>query len=267
MSTSLERALDILQSLSVRPDGPRQLSEMLDVHRSTVVRLLHSMESRGFVRRLPDGRWGIGFDLVEIGQRALDGIDLRDAARPHIQSLADELGHTVHVAELVGSDIVYVDKIEGLGSVKMRSRVGAKANAHAAGVAKAALAYAPAAVQDTAIVACDFERFTASTITDADGLRADFARIRARGWAIDDAEGEDYINCIAFPLFGLRDEVRGAVSVTAVRSIAPVSVLERHASRIRRAADAISAELGRPTPAAAAGAVTDAQLREPLIDS
>ncbi|MEJ1154658.1 IclR family transcriptional regulator [Microbacterium marmarense] len=244
MSSSTDRALDILELLSQRPRGPRELGEDLEVHRSTIVRLLHSMEERGYVRRLGDGLWGIGFQLVALGQRTLDSIDIREVARPHLAALSEEMGHTIHVAALVGADVVYVDKIEGLGSVKMQSRVGAKAFAHTAGVAKAVLAFAPKAVQEEAIASCTFERFTHTTITDRDSLLEEFDRIRNRGWAVDDGEAEDYINCIAVPIFGMHGAVRGGMSVTAVRSLAPVSVLERQVSKVQEVAAAISSDLG-----------------------
>ncbi|WP_353827696.1 IclR family transcriptional regulator [Agromyces sp. SYSU T0242] len=248
MSTSTNKALDIIELLSQRPRGPRELGEALDVHRSTIVRLLHSMESRGFVRRMPDGTWGVGFHLVAIGQRALDGIDLRTVARPSLEELSDDLGHTIHLAALVGSDVVYVDKIEGLGAVRMQSRVGAKALAHTAGVAKAILAFAPEKVQDAAIANCGFERFTRTTITDEAGLRAEFARIRERGWAVDDGEAEDYINCIAVPVFGMDGSVQGGISVTAVKSLAALTVLEREMPKLRAVGERISHELGATAP-------------------
>lgn len=240
----MSRALDILDLLSERPRGPRELGEELDVHRSTVVRLLHPMEERGYVRRLGNGTWGIGFQLVAVGQRTLDSIDIREVARPHLTALSESLGHTIHVAALVSSDIVYVDKIEGLGSVKMKSRVGAKAFAHTAGVAKAILAFAPEKIRDAALESCTFEKFTNTTITSKEQLLADFERIRNRGWAIDDGEAEDYINCIAVPIFGMGGVVRGGISVTAVKALATVSILERQVATLQEVAAAISADLG-----------------------
>lgn len=240
----MSRALDILDLLSERPRGPRELGEELDVHRSTVVRLLHPMEERGYVRRLGNGTWGIGFQLVAVGQRTLDSIDIREVARPHLTALSESLGHTIHVAALVSSDIVYVDKIEGLGSVKMKSRVGAKALAHTAGVAKAILAFAPEEIRDAALKSCTFEKFTNTTITSKEQLLADFERIRNRGWAIDDGEAEDYINCIAVPIFGMGGVVRGGISVTAVKALATVSILERQVATLQEVAAAISADLG-----------------------
>ena len=250
MSTSVNRALDIIEMLSENSQGPRELSERLDVHRSTVVRLLHALETRGYVRRLPDGKWGVGFQLVATSQRTLDAIDLREVARPQLIELSQRLGHTIHLATLMGHDVVYIDKVEGLGAVRMHSRVGGKAYAHTAGVAKATLAFAPAGVREAAIEACTFERFTDTTITTPEALRAEFARVRQRGYAVDDREAEEYINCVAVPIFGMDGTVTGGLSVTAVRSLAPLASLEAQIDVIIEARDAICAQLGHARPAA-----------------
>ncbi|MGW2126172.1 IclR family transcriptional regulator [Streptomyces sp. SM1] len=244
MSSSVNRALDIIEMLSESSQGPRELSERLNVHRSTIVRLLHTLESRGYVRRLPNGKWGGGFALVATSQRTLDAIDIREVARPHLAELGSALGHTIHLATLMGHEVVYIDKVEGLGAVRMQSRVGGKANAHTAGVAKAILAFAPADIRDAAIEACTFERYSETTITTPQNLAAELERVRERGWAIDDGEAEDYINCVAVPIFGLDGAVAGGLSVTAVKSLAPLAALEAQMPRIQRARDAISAELG-----------------------
>lgn len=250
MSSSVNRALDIIEMLSESSQGPRELSERLDVHRSTIVRLLHSLESRGYARRLPSGKWGVGFQLIATSQRALDGIDLREVARPHLVELGQSMGHTIHLATLAGHDVMYIDKVDGLGSVRMQSRVGAKAYAHTAGVAKAILAFAPAAVREAAIESCTYERFTDTTITSPEALRAEFARVRDRGYAVDDGEAEDYINCVAVPIFGMDGTVAGGLSVTALRSLAPLASLESQIGIITEARDAISADLGHVRPMA-----------------
>jgi len=244
VSSSVNRALDIVEMLAESSQGPRELSERLDVHRSTIVRLLHTLESRGYVRRLPKGKWGVGFQLVATSQRTLDAIDLREVARPHLVELSHSLGHTIHLATLMWTDVVYIDKVEGFGSVRMRSRVGLKAFGHATGVAKAILAFAPPDVRNAAVESCAYERFTDRTITTPDALRAELERVRVRGWAVDDCEAEDYINCVAVPIFGMDGAVVGGLSVTAVKSLAPLATLEAQIGAITDARDAISVELG-----------------------
>ncbi|MGJ8720373.1 MAG: IclR family transcriptional regulator [Salinibacterium amurskyense] len=244
MATSIERALDVIELIAAERQGISDLSARLGVHRSTVLRLLQTLEARGYARRSLNGKWGIGFGLVAIGQGELDRLDLREVAHQHLVALSNELGHTVHLASLVGHDIVYIDKVDGGSTIKLQSRVGGRALVHTAGVAKAALAFASDAVRAAAIDACTFERFTPTTIASAGALIAELDRIRERGWARDNAEAESFINCVALPIFGTDGRVIGGMSVTAVKALAPLPVLEGHLERIRLTRDAICAELG-----------------------
>ncbi|WP_166852898.1 IclR family transcriptional regulator [Isoptericola sp. BMS4] len=248
MGTSVERALDVLESISSSPKKAGALGEELGVHRSTMVRLLQTLDERGYVRRHPSGKWGIGFRLIAVSQQALDSMDLREIARPHLAKLSAAAGHTIHLAAREGAAVYYVDKVEGEGEVRMRSRVGAEARLHTAGVAKVIMAFAPREIQDQAIEACTFDRFTSTTIAGADELRREWALIKRRGWATDDGEQEDWINCVAVPVFDATGDAIGGLSVTAVRSIATLDDLQAHLSAILAARDSISQELGWSAP-------------------
>lgn len=254
MTTSVDRALDILDTIAVTPMRPGELGEKLGVHRSTVVRLLQSLEGRGYARRLPSGEWGIGFALIAGAQRALDSIDVRETARRHVVALGTELGHTIHLAGLVGAEIVYLDKVEGVGAVKMASRIGGKALIHTAGVSKAILAFAPADVRAAAVASCGFERYTPTTITSPADFAVELDGVVRRGWAIDKGEAEDYINCVAAPIFGNDGSVVAGLSVTALTAIAPLGTLEAKIDRVLEAAAAISGELGWAGSGSAVGA-------------
>ena len=244
MSTSVDRALDILDTIALTPMRPGELGEKCGVHRSTVVRLLQTLEARGYARRLPSGEWGIGFGLIASGQRALDSIDIREIARRHVVELGNEFGHTIHLAGLMGTDVVYLDKIEGIGAVKMASRIGGKALIHTAGVSKAILAFAPEQVRAAAVAGCTFERYTPTTITSPEAFNTELEGIADRGWAIDNGEAEDYINCVAVPIFGNDGSVVAGLSVTALTAISPLGALEARIDRVLQAGAAISADLG-----------------------
>lgn len=244
MSQSLERALDLLDQLGQRPHSLIELTESLGVHKSTVLRLLQSLESHQYARRMPNGTWGVGFGLVATAQHALDAIDLRGVARPYLLALGNELGHTIHLSQLVGNEIVYVDKVEGIGAVRMQSRIGAAAPPHTAGVAKVILAYSSPAVRTAVLANSTFQRFTATTITSPARFAAELDAIVARGWATDDGEYEDYINCVAVPIRDRAGLVSASISVTALRALAPLETLATHIRRLNAACASISTELG-----------------------
>lgn len=244
MSQSIRRAVAILEHLSEAPRTLTEVSELLDVHKSTALRMLQSLEETRFVRREPGGKYTIGFGLISIGQSALERYDLRAIARPHLVSLSERYGHTVHLAQRSGDQIVYVDKLDGEGAVRMRSRVGRPVELHTAGVAKAILAFLPEDALRAMLAQASFQRFTAMTITTIGEYRDQLELVAARGWAEDDGEYEDYLGCISAPIRNSRGEVFASISLTALRSLADKARLESYLPAVIGTADAISNDLG-----------------------
>jgi len=244
MSQSVDRAAVLLDACAL---GPRRLTDLardLGVHRSTVLRLLQTLERHRLVRQLDDLTWAIGFGLIGMAIESLDRMDLRTAARPRLERMGREIGHTVHLAEPAGPDIVYVDKVEGHGAVRIASRIGAPVPIHTAGVAKAILAGLPAERRDAILATASFERFTASTITRPGDFTEELARVRKQGYAVDDGEYESYLACIAVPVRDHTGAVRAGVSITALSAIEPLERLRRHLPLLWTAASEISQDLG-----------------------
>lgn len=245
MSQSAERVLAVIEFVAASPRTLTEVSEHLQVHKSTALRTLQTLHDSGFARRLPDGRYTIGFNLIALAQRAIEDIDTRAIAHPFLVDLAARLGHTVHLAQLVSGDIVYTDKIDGEGSVKMGSRVGLALTYHTAAAAKVILAYCDdEVVRKDLIAKATFERFTPRTIPTPDALRMELAKIRKRGWAEDDGEQESYINCIALPVFDALGRVTSGISMTSLSAVAPLPSLREQIPDLQKTANAISQLLG-----------------------
>ncbi|GAA3816015.1 MULTISPECIES: IclR family transcriptional regulator [Amycolatopsis] len=242
MSQTVARAIDIVAFVSRRHRTLGEIADHLGVHKSTALRILQTLEEGGFVRRVPDNRYAMGFQLIAYGQLALDQVEARALARPVLQELGEQCGHTVHFAELVGDRVVYVDKIDGRGSVAMGSRIGLPAILHTAGVAKAILAHQPD--RERWLSLCDYQRFTPTTVAGPAELSAELDRVRERGWAEDDGEHEDFLNCLALPVRDARGQVTHSLSVTALKVVAPLAELRAHLDEYRTAAHRISRALG-----------------------
>lgn len=244
MSQTIQRAIDVLGFLSESPRTLSEVTEFLDVHKSTALRILQTLDEAGFSRRQPDGKYTIGFSLISIAHSALEKFDLPAIARPHLARLSDRYGHTVHLAQLIGSQVIYVDKLDGEGSVRMRSRVGRAAELHTAGIAKVILAFQEEEVQRRLLMQVTFQRYTATTITTPGELRQELDLIHQRGWAEDNGEFEDYLGCIAAPIRDARGEVQAGVSLTALRSLADRDRLLTYIPDLMGTAVAISRDLG-----------------------
>jgi DNA-binding IclR family transcriptional regulator len=244
VAQTVERALQVIGYLAESPRSLRDVAQHLGVHKSTALRLLQTLEAEGFARRDNASRYGIGFRVVTLAHQALDNLDLFSIAHPHLVALASRLGSTFHLGQLIGAEVIYVDKVEGPGAVKMYSMVGRTASLYTSALGKAVLAYVTGPLRAEMLDSIAFARHTPTTITTRADLEAELARTRQRGWAEDDAEFEDFINCVAVPIRDSRGTVHAALSMTAVRALTPLDQLRNHVPDLRSAAETISKESG-----------------------
>ncbi|TCO49511.1 IclR family transcriptional regulator [Kribbella antiqua] len=214
MSQSLARALQILASLG---EGDRSLDELaaeLDVHKTTVLRLLRTMEADRFVRRDESYRYRLGSRLFALADAAREQHVVREVASPHLRQLNLKTGQTVHLAVWENGEAIYIDKLDSVQSVRMYSRVGVPAALHCTAVGKVLLAAQPLRQQETLMGMLDYHSYTRHTISGPEELRAELDVVRAQGWAADRAEHEAFINCIGAPVTDHDGRVVGAVSIS-----------------------------------------------------
>lgn len=214
MSGSVERALRILIGLA---DGPATISEIgrrLDVHRTTSLRLLRSLEDERFVRRMDDGRYRLGPRMAMLAHAALDGVDVRSVASAHLRELGGKHGHTIHLGAVEDHNVIYLDKVESQHAIRMYSRIGATAPLHATGVGKVILAHASQSERDRMLGDPPFQACTPNTRTTRDQLDGDLESTLRQGWALDDHEHEEFIHCVAAPIFDATGQVTAAVSIS-----------------------------------------------------
>lgn len=214
MSQSLGRALQILTSLGEGERSLDQLAAELGVHKTTVLRLLRTMEAERFVRRDAQHRYSLGSRLFALADVAREQHVVRQVAAPHLRELNQKTGQTVHLAAWENGEVIYIDKLDSVRSVRMYSQVGVPAALHCTAVGKVLLAAQPKRQREAVLQSLDYKAFTPNTITDADRLRDELQVTTERGWAQDKAEHESFINCIGAPLTDSTGRVVGAVSLS-----------------------------------------------------
>jgi len=243
---SVARAAALLQVLGEanHPLTPAEISAALGVPRPTVYRLLQTLLSEGLVAQT--GRaFAIGSKVLWLAARRLEQLELRAVGRPILTELRDRTGETVHLAVLEGGQVVYVDKLESPGPLRMASMVGRIFPAHSTALGKAMLAFLPTEQVTEILERHGLVRRTANTITDPKRFWAELAAVRARGYAIDNIENEEGIRCVGAPIFDHTGAVAGAVSVSGSASAITLDRARRElAPLVREAAERISQALG-----------------------
>ncbi len=253
-SSSLRRALSVLGYVRDHGDGRgvplAQLAEALDLNKSTVLRLTGPLLDEHLLDRDRETGWfRLGHGSLRLGQAYLSTLDLRSVAAEHLRRLQREAGETVHLTVWQAPGIVYLDKVEDETNVRMASRVGSRAPAYCTATGKAILAWLPEeAVAE--VVAAGLRPVTAWTISDETRLRADLARIRARGYSIDDRENEPEVRCVAAPIFDHTGEVTAALSVSGLTSRMTAARVRALGPVVAQVGLRVSRELGsdRPVP-------------------
>jgi DNA-binding IclR family transcriptional regulator len=222
VSQSVGRALRILIDLG---EGPRSLDELaatIEVHKTTVLRLLRTLEEEGFVYRDGSHRYHLGARMFGLAGSALEQREIRGMATPHLARLNRATGQTVHLGVYEGGEVVYLDKYDSRHPIRMYSRIGLRMPLHCTAIAKVLLADLPEAERRRIAETIDYTSFTGNTITTPQALMAELAGVADQGYALDDAEHEAFITCVAAPI---RD-ASGGVAAAASLSVPPV-VLDR----------------------------------------
>jgi DNA-binding IclR family transcriptional regulator len=246
MAQSVERAIALVRRAA---EGSMTLSEaadLLQVHKSSALRLLQTLEAARFVRKTGAGTYVVGSGIIELSEAALGSMDLRQSAHPLLVDLQRRTGHTVHLAQLTGDEVIYVDKVDSpaLNGVQLPSRVGRAVSIYASAVGKVILAYRSAAERDHLLSEVRYEQFTPTTLAGREVLEAELERIRETGWARDRGEHDSYVMCVGVPVRDSRGDVVAALSVTAIEVIATLQDLEEHVPLLLETAKGISREMG-----------------------
>src|SRR5215469_11509410 len=134
---SIDRVVALLDMLS-ESDVPLSLADIcarMGLHKSTAHRSLIVLE------RTSEGRFRLGLKLYELGNRAVEQIDLRDRVQPFFRRLAMEVGETVHLSVLQKTKVVYLDKVEPNRRVCMTSKSGTSNPVYCTSMGKAMLAF------------------------------------------------------------------------------------------------------------------------------
>ncbi|MBA0051299.1 IclR family transcriptional regulator [Streptomyces sp. AJS327] len=249
MSQTVDRALSILPLLAEGPASLEQVARRLDVHKSTALRLLRTLHEHGIVHRQPDHRYRLGARLFALAQEAVENLDVREIAHPHLAELNAACGHTVHLAVHEENEVLYIDKFESRYPVRMYSRIGKPVAITVAAVAKLLLADLPEPERRALAARLDYPQYTARSTPNATAFLAELATVREQGWATDLGGHEESINCVAAPIRGTDGRTIAAMSVSAPNVVVSADELLTLLPRVRHTAEAISAEYaGRPRP-------------------
>jgi DNA-binding IclR family transcriptional regulator len=246
---AVERASRLLDALSAsrQPLSLADLSRALSMPRSSVHGLLATLVTLGLARRNEDAEFSLGPKALQWADAYTAQSDVLRAFGARVDRSAELGTETVMLATLDGADVVYLDCRQGSRGLAVNFRVGGRFPAVCTASGKAMLATLPDAEVMQRLGSAALPRLTRYSVPGLPALLRQLGTARRQGWAVDDEETAEGMQCFGAPVLGARGPA--AVAAVAVSVIKAGLTPRRRAELIEaigRLARDLSAELGAP---------------------
>ncbi len=186
MILSVKKSMDILDCVSEKGRiSIKELSEQLDMPKSTVCRLAQTMEACGYLYQEPiGGDYLLSYKFLRVGDNLLEKFGIRECAMPILKKLADITSETVNLTVLDVGQVLYIIKFEA-PRVQTGIRVGGRAPLHCTASGKVMLASLPLKRLDTILrQSAPFEACTEQTKITVDDILIELEECRRLGYSL-----------------------------------------------------------------------------------
>lgn len=248
---SVDRALKILMLFSPAHEHMTlmEIASMTGLHKSTVMRMLYTLQVNGFVKYDEARRsYSLGLSVFKLGNYARCEMDLRRIAKPHLIRLSQSTELIVHLGILEQASILIIDKVYPSNDIiwpAFRSDVGGTMPAYCTGIGRLFLAYLQPAERDALFEQIRLVQYTPNTMVDRDAIEQRLGQLRERNVEHCDCEHEQYIYSIAAPIFDYHGHMVAGVSAGGFKEAfadpARSAAIER---LVRQTGQRISSDLG-----------------------
>lgn len=209
---AVERALDILLCFSGTEMelGLSDIAKKVDLHKSTVHRLLASLEAKGFIRRNPQTeKYRLGWSILELVSNVYQSDDLASIVVPEMTRLRDQVGETISLYIRVGKERIRTQAVESTQPIRRVANIGQRLPLYLGASGKVLLAWSEPQVIDDVMQDPEWPN---------DLLKSDFLaaleKTRQNGYAVSIEEREAGAAALAVPIFGRDQQIAAALSVS-----------------------------------------------------
>ena len=246
---SVNRAVSILQVLARRgPTAMTDIATELGIHKSTIFRLLSTLEARGLVDQNNNrGHYQLGYGVVQLAAGVTRKLDLSVVSRPICEALAKEVGESADVDILSDNAVVTIDQVMGAADMTTINWVGRRTPLHATSSGKVFLAHMPVD-RRAAYLTGKLERFTDNTITSRRLLEEQLEVVRDQGYGFTVEEYQIGLAAVAAPIRDLDGRVIAGVGISGPNFRINRDTIPGLAKRVVAAAVDISQRIGQPKP-------------------
>ncbi len=240
----LETIVNENRSLSVK-----EIADILDLNKSSLHHHIKTLTEHGFLQRHAETKkYDIGLNLVRVGQSYLQRVDVRERGHYYMEQLSRDLGETVHLMILDGSEIVYIDKVDvnhQPGDLKCSSFIGLRTDVYSTAAGKLLMSYLERGSLNDILRNIKLKQITKHTIVNKSALRNELAVTKTRNYALDIQEHALGLQCIALPILNQHAQCVAAISVSSAVAKVTIQALETEIlGKLRETAKKISIAMG-----------------------
>jgi DNA-binding IclR family transcriptional regulator len=264
--TRVLRALSVLEQLASagQPSSLSQLSSRLQIPKATLMRLIESLEARGYVTHMPDSRGAdraiaLGPRAAQLALTTLANSTFTRACRSLLRTLVESLGETCNLTVLDGDTVLYVERVETSEPLRLHMQPGTRVPLHCTASGKLFLSQMTPAERGLVIRRLPLKSMTYRTLTDVDLLEAELDRLAMRGIGVDNEEFVRGMVAVAVPVRNIEDgRVLAALAVHAPTARSSLEDLLKAVPKLKEIAVRIGPLLQPATTAAATTAAVAA---------
>lgn len=194
--------------------GLSEITQRTGISKSTVFRILSTLQELGYVLRDADRIYRISPTLAQLAGEEASGEALRRLALPHMLELRDKYGETVNLGIRYFDKVTYLEVVPSEFALRLEEVRGASVPAHASSLGKAILAFSPRSAVESLVRGRPLERITPNTICDPDEFLAELKRVNNTGFAFDRGEGSLLAVCIGAPILDAQGNAIAALSIS-----------------------------------------------------
>ncbi len=220
LNRTTQRTVEILKLVSRTPDGITldDICERLSLPKTSAYDIVTTLAEMGMVHvdRGQRQRYTIGLTAYRIGINYTNNMDFISVLEPELKAFARSVGKTVFFGVRSDHDVVYICKAEPENPIITTATVGAKNPMYCTSLGKVILAFSDDETRELVIRRIHFQKKTDRTITDRESLLAELEKVRELGYARDDREVEEHMECVGAPVFGADGRLLGAISVSSL---------------------------------------------------
>lgn len=219
--TALARGLNILEAFARLGHclSLAQVARELDLPKSTAFRLMNSLVTLGYLEQpVKGGPYSLGPRVLGLGFAVLQGLDVREAAQPHLERLFQQVGENVNLSILDRAEIIYVARLRKREILSLNLYVGSHLPVYSSSPGRVLLAFLPPTEREELIQSLEADPDAGLWLRNRGvDLRRVCARVRAQGLSINDGEYLPELFALAAPVLDHSGQARAAVNIATLK--------------------------------------------------